>query len=222
MSRVQVWGFRDPFRFAGFTDFDSFVAHLESMYGPRPGDPLSDQEAPITEPAYEIDPALETLMRSPEFHRLNAKVKEEILKDQNLVEAFAKFLNGGGYFVVDDTRGQFATWEEGPPPHIILPNTFLNPTEFYVNAAVFSLAHEIYHNEYQLYDRVTPESWARNEAVATLEAFRATERMGIDIDGVGLSYLLGAAISIIKDSANDSEALDRLGDHFLAAYPPGP
>ena len=215
--RVVVYGSRDPNRFAGFPDYDSFVSYLESRYGPGENmvhdylDPLSSN--------YEIDPALETLMSSAEFHKLSKEVKAEILKDQNLQAAFAKFLNSGGHFVVDETRGDYATWESGPPPVITLPNSFLNPMSTDVDRAVFTLAHEIYHNEYQTYDGITPESWAHNEAIATLEAYQATQRMGIYVDGNGIELKIGIAISIIRNSASDFEAIEKMKEHFLKLYP---
>ena len=190
------------------------------MYGPGE---QSDHESPISpdESNYVIDPALETLMSSAEFHKLSEAVKAEVLKDQNLVEAFAKFLNSNGHFVVDDTKGDYATWEAGPPPAITLPSAFLSPIATDVDRAVFLLAHEIYHNEYQRYDGITQESWAHNKAIATLEAYRATERMGLHVDGNGLSIHIGAALSIIRNSANDSEAIEQLEDLFLQVYPGG-
>ena len=215
--RVVVYGSRDPNRFAGFPDYDSFVSYLESRYGP--GENMVHDSLDPLNSNYEIDPALETLMSSAEFHKLSKEVKAEILKDKNLQEAFAKFLNSGGHIVVDDARGQYATWAPGPPPVITLPNTFLNPMSTDIDRAVFALAHEIYHNEYQTYDGITPESWAHNEAIATLEAYQATQRMGLYVDGDGLGVKIGGALPIIRNSTSDSEAIEKMEEHFLKLYP---
>ena len=219
MSTVVVYGLRDPLRFAGFPDFESFIAYLESELGSNSGDP-SDQDSPTPpDPSYEVDPALETLMRSPEFHKLNQAVKTEILKDQNLTEAFAKFLNDGGTFVLNSSI-QLAIWDRGPPPFITLPNSFLNPGATYVDRAVFALAHEIYHNEFQHYfPGGTWQQWAHNEAVATLQAYRAVERMGLDLDTDGLGHVQGIAVSLIRNSANDAEAMQKLEEHYLDNTP---
>lgn len=221
MTTVYVYGFRDTNRFAGFPDFDSFVLYLESQFGSGSGE-LHDSMDPVGEPEYEVDPALATLMASPEFHKLAQSVKAEILKDQDLVEAFASFLNSGGTFVIDNSS-QFATWQGGPPPIITLPDTFLNPSSSDIDRAIFALAHEIYHDKFQtLQPGHTALQWAHNEAIATLEAYRATERMGLYLDGDNFGLRQGAAISLIRSSSSDAEAIQKLEEFYEPLMPTGP
>lgn len=220
METVTVYGYRDPDRFAGFPDFDTFVQYLESSYGSNEN---HDSMNPLEDPAYIIDPALATLIASPEFQKLNTAVKTEILKDQNLMEAFAKFINSNGTFVLNNST-ESATWQVGPPPIITLPNSFLNPTQYYVDRTVFALAHEIYHNEFQTLppygQPLTALQWAHNEAVATLAAYRATERMNLYLTGNGFGAKQGSAIGIIRNSTNDADAIQGLEDFYITVALP--
>ena len=171
-----------------------------------------------------MDPALATLMSSPEFHKLAESVKAQVLKDQHLVEAFAKFLNDGGTFVIDNSF-QGAIYHPGPPPVISAAVSILTPgSDPYVPRAVFALAREIYHNEFQHYPTDgtgTLQQWAYNEAVATLQAYRALERMELDSQLDGLSMVQFDAVELIRNSANDAEAMQGLEAHYLNNTPSG-
>ena len=221
--RVIVYGSSGPERFAGFQDFASFIAFLESQFG---SNEQQDHESPIgpDDGGYEVDPALATLMSSPEFHKLAESVKAKILQDQHLVEAFAKFLNDGGTFVIDNSF-QGAIFNPGPPPVISAEAPILTPgSDYYIIRAVFALAHEIYHNEFRHYPTDgtgTLQQWAYNEAVATLQAYRALERMGLDSQIEGLSMTQEAAVDLIRNSANDAEAMQGLEEHYLNNPPNG-
>ena len=60
-----------------------------------------------------------------------------------------------------------------------MPQSFATPALGSEARSVFSLAHEIYHNEFQTLPGgiVTAEQWGYNEAVASLAAFRTVERI---------------------------------------------
>lgn len=225
MDTVNVYGHLNPVRFAGFPDFASFLAYLESTYSNKNGDEPGDSDSPVEpddDPGYTIDPALAALMASPEFHKLNALVKTEILKDQNLIEAFAKFINNNGIFVMDNST-ESATWQGGPPPVITLPDSFLNPMSHYAERSIFALAHEIYHNEFQTLSAgqpITAQQWAHNEAVATLAAYHFAMRIDLPLNGDGYGAKQGMAISIMKNSANDAAAMQGLEDFYVTVAPP--
>lgn len=138
-----------------------------------------------------------------------------------MVEAFATFLNRGGTFA--DTSSEFATWEAGPPPVITVPSSLLSPMSGDVDRAVFALGHEIYHDKHRTLPSgpITPQQWAHNEAVATLAAYRATERMGLFLDLNNFGLKAAGAISEIRASSNDAEAMQKLEDYYEGIAPFG-
>lgn len=218
ITTVTVYGFNDPIRWGGFSNWDAFIAYLDSFYGPE----VHTSEGPLGEPTYEIDPTLAALMSNPEFHKLSAAVKTEILKDQNLSDAMASFLNNGGTFA--DTTNQFATWQAGPPPVITVPGSLLSPMSGDVDRAVYAIAHETYHDKFRTLPSgpITPQQWAYNEAVASLEAYRATERMGLYLDLNAFELKASGAIIEIRNSSSDAEAMQKLQVWFEGIAPFGP
>ena len=156
MTTVYVYGYSDPSRWAGFASYQQLIDFLDSQH---PNQIEYDQGGPTLDPPYEVDPSLQTLLSSPEFRdKLGRSVKEAILKDQNLTQAFAKFINEGGTIVFTppdspNYNQQYAHWVKGlngDPPYIEMPQSFATPAYGTEARSVFALAHEIYHNEFQM------------------------------------------------------------------------
>ncbi len=217
IARIVVRGTRDPRRFAGFSGVGELNDWLDSMNGGRHEPDTSEASIGETEPYYVADSDLRTLIASPEFQKLNREMKAAVLSDPELTEAFASFIRDSGSFRIRASDELLYLPGERV---IVVPAWVLSPPSFRLGAAFFSLAHEIYHNKYRLVlpgIPVTREVWAKNESIATYEAYWVTVRVGLSIQS-GLSMEAWAAVNIVRGSSDKEGALRRLQEHYEEVY----
>lgn len=216
----MVRGTSYPAHFASFPSLDALLSWMGNQYGRRDEEQHTSQ-VPISENdpiyVYELDPDVKTLVSSTEFQKLNEKLKAKVFQGLEFTKAFAKFILDGGRFVIDSTASM-ATYHATEPPHIKLQGWNINPGDYAVNAMVFVIAHEIYHHVYKWSGVLDRDAWARNEAIASLMAYKVANRIGITSVEGGQGDV-AVVFSLAAGAISDDEAMSKLIGCYGMKYP---